>query len=1248
MAPTGKHRGDNEHHPPSEEDVNTNNNMPQRKTICCAVSTALLMMTAPWSAAQAPATATATATAATEQPQPQPGGTADDEVRQVLVVGARAAERSAITRKKEAATAQDSIIADDVGSFPDRNVAEAVSRIAGVSLNRDEYGEGSSVSVRGNSNDLTRVELDGMAVTSAAGNSPTDNEPGRGTMLNDLPADLIASVDVVKGSTADMTEGSLGGGIIIKTRTGLDFKKQTIVLRTSAANSSVNDKWTPNLNLIFADKYLDGRLGVVANVSSSKARTESHSYTAFAATGSPLHQIDFDNSPEKTFSFQPNSLTPVGTLIDADTPLRSFPAAGGTVFNSLTPRELVTQAAGAQTKQDCYTRFPWYTTAQLGAISSAANRATAQSQRATELQTCLSQWNDAAPWTVRRRVSNNEQKRNAADLRFDFRVNRDLTVYAKFNRTLNHNEDNAGLFSQGSDVGFGTLGTHYTDVVTTQSGAPYRTTTRTVVPGSGYYLYPGTFSNKGTSGSTYQGVASGAVINVDPSTVKVDANHNLVGYRLSNAGYSIDTVQSIQDTKSTTAIAGGTYRSGGFRAEFLAGRTTSRYYRYAYRSNLYFSAGPADVAVDPTGIVTVTPLGSVNLLDPANYSVLAAPSTAAATLGQARNANAAISLDSNIKLNETAETTYKGDFTYALGDRVPFLNRVKFGFNARKQNATMWGQGGMTVATATPTSAAINVPNVRINTSLIACENTAASLAPGGVPCAYGIGAPSGVSLSQSSTVTQAQFNDYVAQSIGPSAIRFFDGMADKPSGLGTAWPVVDLKRLFALSRVPNLNPLDCIKQCLGSDGKVYDQPFNRTSEKTSAGYLSTDFVVDRVPFTSWRLPFGMEIDGNFGYRYVRAKVTGTASTTFSTVTPLDPANPDPQGEVVTTSIRRSADFQRTTTDIMPVLNLAWWVLPDQVVLRYNRAKTIARQRIAYIYGSNPNCTYDFRREAAVDLDEDDGGETDMNCSGIVGNPALRPYTNINHNVSAEWYVNNDTMLSASVFRQVGKIGAPRRVTVYNARPFEGTNETDPSGRPLSDIEFKYSSYINGPAVTRTGVELSGKTAFTFLPSVLQYTGASANYTRVRATSLEPNEIDFYTGEELPQRGVQKYSWNASLWYDDGALNMRAALQVVPATYSAMASNSTMSNYPNLSNTAIKAAPYDPSMAIYNSARRYLDVKIGYKFKNGVEVFAEGRNLGKRGTSSYLPTATLENGQPILNTLGYSGARYLVGAVVRY
>ena len=87
----------------------------------------------------------------------------------MIVVGTRAAQRTSIERKKRAATAMDSIAAEDVGKFPDQNVNEAISRVAGVALDRGDNGEGQGISVRGNGMESTRVDIDGMTVLNTNG-----------------------------------------------------------------------------------------------------------------------------------------------------------------------------------------------------------------------------------------------------------------------------------------------------------------------------------------------------------------------------------------------------------------------------------------------------------------------------------------------------------------------------------------------------------------------------------------------------------------------------------------------------------------------------------------------------------------------------------------------------------------------------------------------------------------------------------------------------------------------------------------------------------------------------------------------------------------------------------------------------------------------------------------------------------------------------------------------------------------------
>src|SRR5438067_13401125 len=124
---------------------------------------------------------------------------ADQPASVVYVAGTRKSVASAIDRKLKASTVTDSIVAEDIGQFPDKNVGEALSRVTGVQLSRD-FGEGSTVSIRGVEPSLNRIEVNGNSVLS------TDGTAGRGAELRELASELISSIDVYKGTTADLTE----------------------------------------------------------------------------------------------------------------------------------------------------------------------------------------------------------------------------------------------------------------------------------------------------------------------------------------------------------------------------------------------------------------------------------------------------------------------------------------------------------------------------------------------------------------------------------------------------------------------------------------------------------------------------------------------------------------------------------------------------------------------------------------------------------------------------------------------------------------------------------------------------------------------------------------------------------------------------------------------------------------------------------------------------------------------------------
>lgn len=207
----------------------------------------------------------------------------------VVVTGIRRSIQSANDRKKNASTVQDSLVAEDIDQFPDKNVGEALSRVTGVQLSRD-FGEGTQVSIRGVEPDLNRIQINGMTVLNSGGGA------GRGADLRELPAEMIQSIDVVKGVTADMTEGGIGGTVDIITRKPLDFSKRTVSLQLSGEQGSLRGGVQPRGTLLLADKFLDGKLGLMAMLVYDNVLTRGD----FVRNTSWGFLRDWDFSAEKT------------------------------------------------------------------------------------------------------------------------------------------------------------------------------------------------------------------------------------------------------------------------------------------------------------------------------------------------------------------------------------------------------------------------------------------------------------------------------------------------------------------------------------------------------------------------------------------------------------------------------------------------------------------------------------------------------------------------------------------------------------------------------------------------------------------------------------------------------------------------------------------------------------------------------------------------------------------------------------
>ena len=160
---------------------------------------------------------------------------ADENVEVIKVTGIRSSLKESQEIKKLADNVIDAIVAEDIGKFPDENVAEALQRIPGVSVTRSN-GEGQTVTVRGLTGDYNITTLNNRKLAS-------DN-PSRDFNYDVIASELISAVQVHKTPQGHLPEGGIGAVVNVQTARPLDIgvgpSCRALTSRSSAATSSAS------------------------------------------------------------------------------------------------------------------------------------------------------------------------------------------------------------------------------------------------------------------------------------------------------------------------------------------------------------------------------------------------------------------------------------------------------------------------------------------------------------------------------------------------------------------------------------------------------------------------------------------------------------------------------------------------------------------------------------------------------------------------------------------------------------------------------------------------------------------------------------------------------------------------------------------------------------------------------------------------------------------------------------------------
>ncbi|WP_332853347.1 TonB-dependent receptor [Duganella sp. S19_KUP01_CR8] len=237
------------------------------------------------------ADAAAQDTAATAAPAAPAEGAAEPTT--VVVTGFRSSLQKALNLKQQAIGVRDSIVAEDIGKFPEANIAESLQRVPGIILNRDESsGEGQRISIRGLPTEYSVTTLNGAPVNTTS--TSTIGSAARGFNYDVFASELFGRVDFYKSPLAELSEGGLGGVVDLQTPRPFDNPKRTIRYALTESYNTMSKHADPMGFALFSNTW--GHWGFLAGVSHSSS---TNNRSGFEATGGYNSSARGSQSPVK-------------------------------------------------------------------------------------------------------------------------------------------------------------------------------------------------------------------------------------------------------------------------------------------------------------------------------------------------------------------------------------------------------------------------------------------------------------------------------------------------------------------------------------------------------------------------------------------------------------------------------------------------------------------------------------------------------------------------------------------------------------------------------------------------------------------------------------------------------------------------------------------------------------------------------------------------------------------------------------
>ncbi|HZX29300.1 MAG TPA: TonB-dependent receptor, partial [Telluria sp.] len=266
----------------------------------------------------------------------------------VVVTGIAGSVESALTQKRHATNMVEAITAEDIGKFPDLNISESMQRVSGVTLERNNVGDGSAINLRGLGPQFTLVTINGMeGVASGTDTNFGLSNGSRAFNFEILPSELFTNATINKSVSAAQVEGGLAGVVELETPRPLDQKGTHLVAAMKENHSDKSGQADPRATILFSKNW-DRVFGLSASVAAADTQyrsdtTQGGSYRPFAAvnTGSrasdAVRQAIVANGPR--YIYYRDARKTVGATLTAQwRPVKQLELTADALFGKLSSK----------------------------------------------------------------------------------------------------------------------------------------------------------------------------------------------------------------------------------------------------------------------------------------------------------------------------------------------------------------------------------------------------------------------------------------------------------------------------------------------------------------------------------------------------------------------------------------------------------------------------------------------------------------------------------------------------------------------------------------------------------------------------------------------------------------------------------------------------------------------------------------------------------------------------------------------